>query len=313
MGAPTKSAPQRWSVVVTVALAALAASCAQRDADVTASGTDRVAGAQQALAAMPDVDVVAVDTTRELVTIRRRGSGELSVIDLKTQQPLQSLQPAAAVAAATAPAVSEPAAPRTASAAASETAADADSAVAATGSESAEPTLVNPAIQRDPSGRVARIEGPGFSLQRVGSGSALRTRTGDPIRLASRADSAVSDGKGDLNARRRLNAVVCGAGDRIEINGAEIQSTAAGVVASQGCELTLSNSRVLAGGWGLVVNPGARVRLDNSVIEGRTGALDLYPGANLAAWASTFRGAIGRPLTIPDFRDLGGNTFEAMP
>ena len=306
MGTLTKSAPQRWRVIVTVVLAALAASCAQRDADVTASGTDRVAGAQRALAAMPDVEVVAVDTTRELVTIRRRGSGELSVIDLKTQQPLQSLQPAAAVAAAAAPAVSEPAA-------ASEPVADADAAVAATDSAAAEPTLVNPAIQRDPSGRVARIEGPGFSLQRVGSGSAPRTRTGDAIRLASRADSTASEGKGDLNVRRRLDAVVCGAGERIEINGAEIQSTAAGVVASQGCELTLSNSRVLAGGWGLVVNPGARVRLDNSVIEGRTGALDLYPGANLAAWASTFRGAIGRPLTIPDFRDLGGNTFEATP
>jgi len=84
----------------------------------------------------------------------------------------------------------------------------------------------------------------------------------------------------------------------------------AGIVAERGCNLSVANVRVRSGGWGLVVNPGASVRIDDSVIEGRSGALDLYPGATLSAWATTFRGALGRPATAPQFVDRGGNTWQ---
>ncbi len=274
----TGSIAPLFALLTLATLAACTGKPPEADADLAMDGAER------ALAALPGVEVVAVDADREKVTIRDLRTGALSVISLNEataeamrQEPTPIETPAAAEPVLQAEALPEVA-------------------------ESPPETTMEPAIERDRQGRISRIDGPGYSVQRVTRAESRSTR--------AESGGAVSTPSAAAGERRRLDAVVCGAGQSLEINGAEIRSSAAGVVALNGCRLTLSNSRIIAGNWGLIVNEGATVRLDNTVVEGAAGSLDVYPGGTLAAWASTFRGAIGRPLDSSGFRDLGGNLFE---
>ncbi len=168
----------------------------------------------------------------------------------------------------------------------------------------ARPTPANPAaaarVTRDDAGRVSRIEGAGFSLQRI-----------DPATPDPATGGATDRPAGGSPRRQRIETpLVCAAGETRVAENLEIVAAGAGIVAERGCTLSLANVQVRAGGWGLVVNPGATVRIDASLIEGRTGAVDLYPGGTLSAWASTFRGPLGRPVAPPSFVDRGGNLWD---
>jgi hypothetical protein len=312
--------------IVGVALFASAAALA----GCTDVRKERLEGAQQALAALPDLEVVSSDAAAGRITVRSRITGALSTIDLQ-----RGTAAAPSVAAATA-------GPGTGSASGSgDGAGDASTAGAAKTGASAPGTaadasaapplaarpgeslpagtqatvtdassgravttglpLAAPAnIVRDPQGRVQRIEGSGFSIERtVAAAGTSRT-------APSAAAAAPAGGE-----RRRLNVpLVCGAGETRSLQGVELDVPGAGIVAERGCTLTLANVRVRAGGWGLVVNPGATVRIDDSLVEGRTGALDLHPGGSLSAWATAFRGPLGRPVSTPQFVDRGGNSWD---
>ncbi len=309
----------------------LAAGCAD-------ARKERLAGAQRALAALPDVEVVSSDAAAGRITVRSRLTGALSTIDLQT-----GTAAAPAVAAASPPGAggsgaqpvanngaqppvtedgTEDGGPAVGAAARqpgdpADVAADAGTTVAA-GTDAAPaagelpvaaaPIAASATVVRDPQGRVQKIEGSGFSIERAPS-AAGSPRAGAATGTAPvAAASAPAPATGE---RRRLNtAVVCGAGENRVLQGVELDVPGAGIVAGRGCSLTLANVRVRAGGWGLVVNPGATVRIDDSLVEGRTGALDLYPGGSLSAWATTFRGALGRPVATPQFVDRGGNSWD---
>ncbi len=153
---------------------------------------------------------------------------------------------------------------------------------------------------------MARIEGPGFSVER--SGTAARDRA------AASGVAPVPPSTPGASARtRQLTPIVCTNGERRSVEFVEITVPGAGIVAERGCTLQLSNVLVRAGGWGLVVNAGATVRIDSSLVEGQTGAVDIYPGATLSAWATTFRGAFSRPASAGEFIDRGGNITDATP
>ncbi len=166
-------------------------------------------------------------------------------------------------------------------------------------------------VVRDRQGRVQKIQGSGFSIERTASG---RSEAGERAALPganARPNAAASEEPAAAGTRRRLDVpFVCGPDQSRSLQGVEVVVSGAGIVAERGCTLTLANVRVRSGGWGLVVNPGAKVRIDDSLIEGRTGALDLHPGGSLSAWATTFRGALGRPVAPPQFVDRGGNTWD---
>ena len=314
-----------WGVALA-ATAALLGGC--KDAR-----KDRLEGAERALSALPDVEVVATDADAGVLKVRSRSSGEVTVIDLGTAATSGRGAPAMAAATTASGKAGDDAG--TAGSAAASTAAGTPVAADLPGGAAAGPPATLPAepgtaaaplppgsvatpdtvaaaaasapvVVRDPQGRVQVIEGSGFRIERApsprGAGSANRS-TG-----AAAGGAAGATASGEL--RRVGTPVVCGTGETRSLQGLLIDVPGAGIVAERGCNLTLANVRVRSGGWGLVVNPGASVRIDDSVIEGRSGALDLYPGATLSAWATSFRGALGRPATAPQFVDRGGNTWQ---
>lgn len=302
-----------------VATAAVLVGC-------TDARKERLEGARRALAALPDVEVVGNDPAGVL-TLRSRSTGATTTVDLGAKSaPAPAPLGAAAAsgdaagdatgAAGSAAASAAAAAPGDAAADASEasgapasagTPAAAEGAAApgevATAATVAAANANAPTVVRDPQGRVQVIQGSGFRIERA-AGAAAPGNAGNAAR--TRPGTAPAAGE----RQRQTVPVVCGAGETRTLQGVEIDVPGAGVVAERGCNLTIANVRVRSGGWGLVVNPGATVRIDDSLVEGRTGALDLYPGGNLSAWATTFRGALGRPANAPQFVDRGGNSWQ---
>ncbi len=290
----------------------------------------RLEGAQRALAALPDVEIVQRDATAGVLTVRSRSTGVVSTIDVMSKStPVRGAaagpvgRPASDAASAgesagsdAVPAGSDPGAGTLAAGTAATPDAEpgapgagSDGVAAVTGGKSATvPLAAMATVVRDPQGRVQRIEGSGFSIERAPG--AARASGADRPPMAG-AMSAATTTVASAGERRRLTVpFVCGAGEARTLQGVELDVPGAGIVAERGCTLTLANVRVRSGGWGLVVNPGATVRIDDSLVEGRTGALDLHPGASLSAWATTFRGALGRPAATPQFVDRGGNAWE---
>jgi hypothetical protein len=305
-------------------IALILAGCAQPSAEKLRA--ERLEGARRSLAAIPDVEVLAYDPASGVVTIRSRSSGATSRIELDAPLPSTPMSSGAA-RSATQSSVNSRAAASGASAAMASAKQDTDSqrdasagiapaasmpgdaaATDSTEAVAAAPAMapLSPTVTRDRAGRVSRIEGPGFSVER--SGAAARERT-----AASTAAAAPATTPGASARTRRLAPIVCADGERRSVEFVEIVVPGAGIVAERGCTLQLSNVKVRAGGWGLVVNAGAQVRIDSSLIEGQTGAVDIYPGAVLSSWATTFRGAFSRPATAGEFIDRGGNVTDAPP
>ena len=301
-----------------VAAGVFAAGC-------TDARKERLEGAQRALAALPDVEIVSSDAAAGQITVRSRITGSLSTIDLQNgPAAASSAAPATTPGASgsgSAPAesdavmnagkpASEPSDTAEAGLEAGATLAAGTEAASADGAlpgADATPIAASATVVRDPQGRVQRIEGSGFSIERAPAATG-NARAATSTGAATAAAAVPGPAAGE---RRRVNTpFVCSAGENRTLQGAELDVPGAGIIAERGCSLTIANVRVRAGGWGLVVNPGATVRIDDSLVEGRTGALDLYPGSSLSAWATTFRGALGRPVTAPQFIDRGGNSWD---
>jgi hypothetical protein len=326
--------PSRISrCAVGLGIGLVLAACAQPSAEKLRA--ERLEGARRSLAAIPDVEVLAYDTATGVITIRSRSGGGVSRIELDSPLPANPTasmsQRPATQSSATSPAA--PASPPSAPAASQnesedsqrDSTADASSGAAApagplptdaaTVATTTAATMtapqpdaapLAPTVTRDRAGRVARIEGPGFSVER--SGTATRDRT-----AAAAVAAAPANATGATARTRQLKPIVCADGERRSVESVEIIVPGAGIVAERGCTLQLSNVLVRAGGWGLVVNDGARVRIDSSLVEGQTGAVDIYPGAILSAWTTTFRGAFSRPAAAGEFVDRGGNFMDTAP
>ncbi|MEZ5486206.1 MAG: hypothetical protein R3E75_00985 [Steroidobacteraceae bacterium] len=284
---------------------------------------ERLEGALRTLSALPDLELVSTDVAAGVLTVRSRSSGAVTTIDLGAKSSVRAIDRSgqlAGTAPAVEPAADEPAGTEVAAAAtdlarpgeyATPFVDAADLSGTDTEPAAAEPATGNPAaaavVVRDRQGRVQVIEGSGFRIERA-PGSA---RTAGTNQAPVAARTAATGGIPAAGARQRLSVpVVCGAGETRSLQGVVLDVPGAGIVAERGCTLTIANVQVRSGDWGLVVNPGASVRIDDSVIEGRTGALDLHPGASLSAWATTFRGALGRPVEPPTFVDRGDNRWQ---
>lgn len=170
---------------------------------------------------------------------------------------------------------------------------------ACVGTEGIAPAIAEPpaakTVTRDATGRISRIEGPGYSV--------TREPPAPEVAAARTADNPP--------ALRRMQApVVCARGDSLELTDVELVTEGAGVIARDGCELKLSGVEIRAGGWAVIAEAGARVRVDASVLQGKTGSVDAAPGASLSAWSTVFRGPPGRALRAPEFIDRGGNTWD---
>jgi hypothetical protein len=318
-----------WRCTVGLSIGLSLAACAQPSAEKLRA--ERLEGARRSLAAIPDVEVLAYDTASGVITIRSRSGGGVSRIELDAPlpaAPMTSIAPRPATQSSVMPPSTPSPQPgeaatsrnegadsqRDATADASRAAAapggppatDVATPDAATGVPQPDAAPLSPTVTRDRAGRVARIEGPGFSVER--SAAATRDRTAAPV------VAAPPPGTAGASARtRQLVPIVCTDGEQRSVESIEIVVPGAGIVAERGCTLQLSNVLVRAGGWGLVVNAGAKVRIDSSLVEGQTGAVDIYPGAMLSAWATTFRGAFSRPTAAGEFIDRGGNVTDAPP
>ncbi len=279
-------------------LATLVAAC-------TDGREERTEGARRALAAQPDIEIISTDQRKAQVTVRSRTTGQLSVIDVAAESA--AAKPAWDVAAgSSAPSGDNGSTSPSPTAPAASAAAPAEPAEAGADERPAQASARAPLVTRDSTGRVARLEGPGFSVTRL-SGAAAGSPTATNGAAATDGPAGAQPGE---QRRRVQRSVVCGPNQRLTIEATDIDVTGAGIVAERGCDLRISNSRVIAGGWGLVINPGATVRIDASLIEGRTGSLDAYAGGTLSAWGSTFKGATSRPMSgSADFVDRGGNIW----
>jgi hypothetical protein len=306
----TNKNPPRLPATATLVLIAIAAiGCS----DVR---KERLEAARIAFDSLPDTEVVSADAKTGLVTIRSRATGQVAVVDVmraggarpawevrssdanpapvatagdagENAVARQGISPAETAAAASAEAGTGSAAP------------DQPAPAAATGGRRPLAAVVT----RDGAGRIERLEGPGFSVARTGGDA--RAPAADSAADAAHAGSGRSN-----TARRETTAIVCGPGERREVQNIELDVPGAGIVAQPGCDLRIANTRVRAGGWGLVVAAGATVRLDSTVIEGSTGSVDLAPGGTLSASASTFRGAGGPPTAAAGYVDRGGNAWN---
>lgn len=295
------------ATMVLVAIAAIGCSDVRKE---------RVEAARIALDSLPDTEVVSADARTGLVTIRSRATGEVAVIDVMRAGGARPAWEVRSSDAGGSPV--PPAGDATARAAASQERApeaavpasgDAVATAATAGEAPQEPATTSSrrplaaVVTRDGTGRIERLEGPGFSVARTG---------GEPVAAAAAtpADGDRQSGSPTSTTRRVTTAIVCGPGERRELQNVELDVPGAGIVAQPGCDLRIANARVRAGGWGLVVASGASVRLDSTVIEGSTGSVDLAPGGTLSAWASTFRGAGGPPTAAGGYIDRGGNAWN---
>ncbi len=319
-------------ILVVLALAAALAAC-------TDARQERLEGAQRALAALPDVEVIRSDAAAGQIVVRSRLTGTTTTIDVESSVPgapsvasgssagaggdtgtgdpgrdaLARGQAAAGDMASTSGEFSSSVPSGGSMADGDAPALTAGTAAAAAPADAADaaPLSAQATVIRDGQGRVSRIEGSGFSIERSTGPSGATVPAGTPATRSAAAAPGSTPTGGTVVERRRVSTpIVCGAGETRALQGVDLDVPGAGIVAERGCTLTIANARVRAGGWGIVVNPGANVRIDDSLIEGRTGALDLYPGGSLSAWATTFRGALGRPVATPQFVDRGGNTWE---
>jgi hypothetical protein len=279
-----------WLPGLAFALAVVAGGCGDPH-------RERLEGARRALAAVPDLEILGADAASGILTVRSRSTRAISVINVEAGTD-------ASPAPAPAPAPVEHAAPPPATPASTANGRPSEaeqSPASSTAADAGVTAPTAPVVTRDRSGGVARIEGPGFSVERLAPGKA-----GGAAGTARSATSSATPAE----LVRSDRAIVCAAGETKSVENIDINVPGAAIVARRGCQLQLSHVQVHAGGWGLVIEQGAEVRMDDSVIQGRTGALDLEPGGSLSAWASAFQGALSRPLQGPEFVDRGGNTFQ---
>jgi len=288
-------------LVVSSAFVSLLAGCGQSER------VREIDWAKAALARNPSYEILSVDESRGLFTVRDTSGG--GVLTLRLQDLIAA--PLPPKSASFAP-VAAPATPATAPAEAPET--PVENSQPAT---PAEPLLANqaettPAVHAGAGAPLA--EGPGYSITRgdgkdtaasatlEGPGYSITRHEPEKREAGQTAEMVAS------NVERRTDPIVC-QGDRLmRIDGETIEFTGDAVIAEKGCDLFISNAHIRAGGVGIIARQ-ARVHIVNSTIGGSRASYEASEGAEIYVARSTFSG-VGRRFDSATMNDLGGNEYK---
>lgn len=281
------------SALLVATLAALTA-CQQSAPPPSAQGPSEVEWARAALERNPHLEIIAVDTSTNVFTVRDRRTGEIRAVGLDdlAAAPLELLaQHATSPTPHTAPiaspeeALATQAAPEAAPPALAPSEPSAPQASVADADDSSTDTAASYTIER--SGGQIRISGPGVSIV-----------------------SADTAGEGQPNIARGTPSepIICEGKRMMHLDGRQIFVEGDAIVVRGGCELYVTNSRIVATGTSIVVHDGT-VHVSNSTIDGRNGSFDVSDQARLIARASTFQG-IPRRAEHAIVQDQGGNRWR---
>jgi hypothetical protein len=285
-------------IVVSSALVSLLAGCGQGER------VREIDWAKSALARNPSYEILAVDESKGLFTVRDTAGGGVQTLrleDLVAAPKSAVMTPAAAPAA---PAIAPAATPET----------PVENAQPET---PAEPLLANqaqPASAVHAGNGAPLAEGPGYSITRgdgkdantaptlEGPGYSITRHEPEKREAGASAEMVAS------NVERRTDPIVC-QGDRLmRIDGETIEFTGDAVIAEKGCDLFISNAHIRAGGIGIIARQ-ARVHIVNSTIGGSRASYEASEGAEIYVARSTFSG-VGRRFDSATMNDLGGNEYK---
>ena len=236
------------------------------------STTAELDWATQALERNSALEVVSVDPSAGVITVRVKRTGEL-----------RRVRPRDLIAAPGRSGALEPS-----------TGSGSSVAGAARSSPSQAQAL-------EPGERVL-ASGPGYRITTAESPAVGTGQTGQPP-VAGGAELARN-----LQLERRHDPIICQGPKLVHMDSLDLEFDGNAIAAVDGCELHITNSRIVARGVAVAVR-GASVHIDNSAIEGADGALDAGGGAQVYARSSTFRGVIRRSDDA-GFHDMGGNVGD---
>ena len=260
--------------------------------------------AKAALARNPAYEILAIDETSGVFTVRDTTGG--SVHTLRLQDLVAAPLPAKAAA------VSPAAAP----------ASEAPVTTPETPVENARPQTANEPLLADEAPSSANgaragageslAAGPGYSISRGDGKQQVSEPTiegpGYSITHHEKGAAGASAEAVAANVERRTDPIIC-QGDRLmRIDGETIEFTGDAVIAEKGCDLFISNANIRAGGVGIIARQ-ARVHIVNSTIGGTRASYEASEGAEIYVARSTFSG-VGRRFDNATMNDLGGNSYE---
>ena len=284
--------------------------------------------AKAAIAADPDLEIVATDEANGVITVRIKSSGQITVVKASDLKPGVALvvKPAAPAA----PPAAEAAAPAaTSRPAASVSVQGGNAGVSVKGGGGAQGsvqassgggiemkdasgsiTLKDGKIQARQGGQGVTLDASGVTLNPDGSVSL----GGGAVKVGGGGSAGGAAAGGGTTAARektkRTSPVFCRAASEVRLDNVFLDVAGGDAInAEGGCTLWIRHSHVSAGGWGLIVQGGATIIIEDSLIEGRTGSMNIQDGGEVSSLASTFRGRFTRRPEA-EFKDKGGNNFQ---
>jgi hypothetical protein len=280
---------------LAIAMLALLAACARRE-------SDQMAWATAALARNPQLEVLASDAEKGVITVRARDSGEVRALHLEeiAAAPLSQLS-ATAPATELSTTVSEakqtpPVEP------------DIANLPAAPAIETPSPAATPQTVELTPATPAASApvkEPADYKVERSNG----RTRvTGPGVSIVSEKTASPSEASTSDAASTRGLPVICEGQRSMHIDNRTINVEGDAITASGGCELYITNSKLTATGAGINVQD-AIVHIDNSIVKGAQASVDAEGAARLYARNTQFEG-LSRRSDQATISDLGGNRWK---
>lgn len=266
------------------------------DREEHAPGIDpEFAWARAAIARNPQLELVATDVDKGVLTVRDRSTGEVQVLkpDDLAAVPIAQLRPRQRAASAEAHAPGD-----------REQMADAalDSSPPDSSRASAERTEAAPA-ERPAEGQTT-IEGRNYTIERSNG----RVRVSGPgVSIVSSGPVTGEAGSGE-RGRPADEPIICEGRRMVHLDSRDLYVQGDAIVARGGCELYITNSRIVATGTGIVVKD-ATVHVSNSHVAGAEGPFDADDRARLYVRSSTFEG-VPKRTKLSMVQDQGGNRWR---
>lgn len=287
---------RRTSRVLIGAVACiLLSACAKQPADEpAASANEQLSWARDALSRNPQLEVVATDEQRRVITVKNRQSGEIMAL------PLDSI--------AAAPVAMLKATPTLAStaAAAPPTTTETTSTTTSERVETTQPAAQSAAMPP------AEMDNGATSGAMQTEGNYVIQREGGQLRVSGPGVSIVSANSADASRGQAQNSpatspIICEGSRFLHLDQRNLTVEGTAIIARNGCELHITNSRIQATGAALTVQ-NATVHVANSTLRGAT-SVEALGRARLFLRGSTFEG-ISRRDESAELNDQGGNNWR---
>ncbi len=282
--------------ISAIAILTLLTACVRHE-------SDEMAWAKAALARNPQLEVLASDADKGVITVRARDSGEVRALRLEEIAAAPLSQLSANVAPAEARAIPETTQTPPPEAVAANTPA------ATTVETPPPPAAVPPPVEPTPAPPQASAtttrEPADYKVDR--SDGRIRV-TGPGVSIVSEKKAPISQTSAAATDRTGGLPVICEGQRSMHIDNRTINVEGDAVTASGGCELYITNSKLTGTGAGINVQD-AIVHIDNSIVKGAQASIDAEGAARLYARNTQFEG-LSRRSDQATISDLGGNLWK---